>query len=159
METDQNMPTRQPAFEIYTRHPESQPDGQPLITITKGGRFLLNPEAFVSLSSPRKVEMLFDRAARIVGLRSVPTATRHALWVVPRKQEFRNGDADGAPQVYVIEAATYLAHYGIRHGKKRRYTTGKVADVLTIHLDTQSSAPTADDALAQDDMRLPKPRW
>ncbi len=129
-------PTPAPDFEIYNVHPVPQADIQPIVTITKRGHFLLNPQAFEALSYAQKVELLFDRTTRVIGLRSVPTTTPHALWVVPRRSE-RPHD-EGPPQTYIIHAEGFVAEHNINHEKKRRYTTGKVADILTIRLHEES---------------------
>lgn len=127
-------PTPAPDFEIYNVHPVPQANIQPIVTITKRGHFLLNPQAFEALGYSQKVELLFDRTTRVIGLRLVPTTTPHALWVVAHSAERRDdGDAE-----HIIYAERFVAEYNITHKKKRRYTTGKIADILTIRLHEES---------------------
>lgn len=132
-------PTPAPHFETYNARPVPQADTRPIVTITKCGHFLPNPQAFAVLSYAEKMELLFDRTARVIGPRSVPTTTPHALWVVTGKAEAPLDDI--GPRTYVIYGEHFVAEHDINHKKKRRYTTDKIADILIIRLQEERESP------------------
>lgn len=68
------------AFETFKRQ-RLTPSGEPLITIQKKGIFSLNRAAYEALGTPDAVELLYDRGARLIGIRKVSKSVGHAYTV------------------------------------------------------------------------------
>ncbi len=62
-----------PEFEVYCRERVTAPAADvSLVTIDKQGAIILNAAAFVALSYAKAVELLYDPAKQVIGMRTVP---------------------------------------------------------------------------------------
>ena len=64
-------------FETFKRQ-RLKPGAEPLVTIQKKGVLSLNRAAYVALEEPQAVELLYDRDARLIGLRKADSSVEHA---------------------------------------------------------------------------------
>lgn len=106
------------------------------MTITQRGCLLLNRAARAAMGEPEAVELLYDQAERIVGLRPVPVETPHA---------FRVGiSGDGAWGS--IGALGFVRHYGIDRSVARRRLAYLDDGVLCVDLRQPGYAVTSNRA-------------
>jgi hypothetical protein len=111
-------------FEVFTRRMVAQA-GQPAVTIQKRGKAMtLNEAAFHALGRPEAVELLFDREARILGIRAVSPDAETAQPV----SHYARGTT------HAIAAKAFTDYYGIPTEVSRR-RPGEMADgVLCVDL-------------------------
>ncbi len=124
-----------PEFEVYRRGSATTPPpaDTPLVTIEKQGAIVLNKPAYVALSYAQAIELLYDPAKQVIGLRAVPMTQAGAFWVVQR----RGGAAFGPQRLieeWAIYTAAFLEQHGIAPAKRQQFATGMTADILTISL-------------------------
>lgn len=110
-------------FEVFDRRTRPVPS-QATITLQKRGTFSLNRAAFRALGEPEAVELLYDRAERLVGLRNATVDNPFAYPV--RKQQ--NAAS------YLIAGKAFAQHYGISVGVTRRWPAQMVEGILAIDL-------------------------
>lgn len=104
----------------------------PLVTIQVRGYMSLNLAAFEALKTPKAVEMLFNRAERIIGIRKVDPSLVHA--VIVRKQA-------NSPS-YMVSARSFSTLYDIDTSVARRYKAEMQSGVLLIDLKQPSAIAT-----------------
>lgn len=68
-----------PNFEVFKRSDRRDIGRGPAATVLVGGNISLNRAAYEALGQPDAVELLYDRDARIIGLRPVPREVPHAF--------------------------------------------------------------------------------
>ncbi len=110
-------------FEVFKRQ-RLAPDKDPLITIQKKGIFSLNQIAYEALGKPEAVELLYDRDARIIGLRKVDASVQHAYRVRPF----------GSGATWLVSGTAFTKYYEIDLSVPIRYTARKERDMLVIDL-------------------------
>ena len=88
-------------FEVFTGRFKPVSSKVMRVTLNKRGAFSLNHATYDALGQPSYVEMLYDRADRVIGLRPVPEATKHAYPV--RKQ--------GNAKSYLVGATAFCRNY------------------------------------------------
>jgi hypothetical protein len=113
-------------FQVFQRRIPQRISDQPTATITMPGYISLNRAAHIALGEPVAVELLFDRAEHIMGLRPVPVETPHAFPVRPQ------GGKRGGP--VIVSAQAFTRHYGIRQAVSRRWSAYVDDGVLCIDL-------------------------
>jgi hypothetical protein len=111
-------------FEVFDRlrMPSTQ---DPAVTIQKRGALSLNNAAFEALDSPERVELLFDREEKLIGLLKAAKASPNAYLV-------RAVGKNGA--THVISGKSFLTYYGIPLDVARRWIAEKRDDLLVIDL-------------------------
>lgn len=85
----------------------------PHVTIQKRGTLSLNRSAFDALGAPDAVELLYDRDARIVGLRAAPVTSDDASLVRATSKVGRGPwvvSAMAFTKFYEIDISTTLRH-------------------------------------------------
>ncbi|PZS30726.1 MAG: hypothetical protein DLM58_13160 [Pseudonocardiales bacterium] len=111
---------------------------EPTITIQKRGTMSLNKAAQVALGSPAAVELLFDAARRIVGLRRVDPRADHA-YPVRSSTGMENGP-------FVVSAMAFLHFYDIQQPESLRWSAYVCDGVLCVDLDAEAVAVTSNRA-------------
>jgi hypothetical protein len=112
-----------PSFEVFTRR-ATPIVTQPIATIQKRGSISFNEAAFQAIAAPEAVELLFDRSARIVGLRGVDPSAAHAYPV--RKQPNSKS--------FIVAGQAFTQYYGIDTSIARRYPAGVEEKTLVVDL-------------------------
>ena len=103
---------------------------EPAVTLQKRGTISLNHAAFTAIGSPDAVELLFDRHARIVGVRQVDAHSLNAHFVRP---------STAAPTgPYIISAMAFFNVYNIDLPESRRWPAYLEDGVLCIALNSES---------------------
>ena len=102
---------------------------QPTMTIQQKGTFGLNRAAVEALGKAERVELLFDRGARVIGLRPVDESVPHGYPV--RRQN--------ASHSYVVAATAFCQTYGIPTDRARRYTASTEDGILVVDLNTEAT--------------------
>jgi hypothetical protein len=126
-----------PDFETFTR--ELVPlKAEPQVTIQKRGTMSLNKSAHVSIGSPDAVELLYDPAARIIGLRAIDNGVDHSYLV--------RASTRAASGPYVISAMAFFKFYDIDHSQTMRWPAHLDNDVLCIDLNDESTPVTSNRA-------------
>lgn len=108
----------------------------PYITIQKRGVISLNRAAFGALGAPQAVELLYDRTARVVGLRAADPRADDAYQV--------RATAPGGP--FVISAIAFTKHYGIDTSAAHRWLGFVDNGVLCVDLTTPGTPVTSNRA-------------
>ncbi len=116
-----------PNFELFTKR--MVPLGRdPYVTIQKRGTISVSPAAHAALGSPEAVELLYDPAEHIIGLRPVAEPSEHSY---PLRAV---GTKPGGP--YVLSGRAFTKYYGIDTDVSRR-RIGELQDgVLCVDLKT-----------------------
>ena len=112
-----------PNFEVFTKGMVPVPK-EPMVTLQKHGVLSLNAAAVAALGSPAAVELLYDRAEQIIGLRPAEADAPNAypVW---------SGKGSAPAQV---SAAAFTRYYEIRTGLARRRVAVMKDGVLCIDL-------------------------
>ena len=112
-----------PNFEVFTKGMVPVPK-EPMVTLQKHGVLSLNAAAVAALGSPAAVELLYDRAEQIIGLRPAEAGAPNAypVW---------SGKGSAPAQV---SAAAFTRYYEIRTGLARRRVAVMNDGVLCIDL-------------------------
>ena len=111
-------------FEVFTRRSAPRTE-LPRATLQKQGILAVNEAAYALLGAPRAVELLYDRAAGVIGLRAVHPSLPHAYAIRRR----------GKSRSYHVAVAGFARHYGIPMDATRTYPAEKRGDVLAVRLD------------------------
>jgi hypothetical protein len=112
-----------PPFEVFMRRVSPVPRDAAL-TIYPGGVFSINRAACTALGEPEAVELLFDRAEQLIGLRGVAARVPHAY---PLRTQSSSSSV-------LVSGRAFTRHYGISTDVARRYPARMVADVLAVDL-------------------------
>jgi hypothetical protein len=112
-----------PQFEVF-RKGSGPRTTQPRMTIQKGGTFSLNRAAYSALGGPEAVELLYDPASRIIGLRRASALERHAFPI----------RAVGRGNTFALSGRAFCTYYGIPTAEARRFYARPLGDVLTVDL-------------------------
>ena len=122
-----------PDFEVFTRRMIPLVK-QPTVTLQKRGTLSFNKAAHVAMGSPEAVELLYDRAQKIIGIRAVPPEVEHAYPMRPQANK-----ADGP---YIVSGAAFTKYYGIDTDEARRWTAVIEDGVLLIDLGAAGTVVT-----------------
>lgn len=110
-------------MEVFQRR-NLRPSNQPTATITMRGCILLNRAAHTAMGSPDAVELLYDRAERIVGLRPAAQSLLHAFPV--RSQR--------STDTVIISAHGFLRNYSIDNSTSLRRSAWMDDGVLCVDI-------------------------
>jgi len=120
-------------FEVFHRRRGYQrPSAEPEVTITRRGIISLNEPAYAAIGRPETVELLYDRAEQVIGLRPVQREAQHAYPV--RSQ----GGKPGGP--WNVHARGFTLHYGIDTSTAIRRPAVVEDGVLCINLAGEGSS-------------------
>lgn len=72
-------------FEVFTGRFKPASSKTMRVTLNTRGIFSLNDATYTALGKPDYVELLYDRARRVIGMRPVPESTKHAYPVRTQK--------------------------------------------------------------------------
>jgi hypothetical protein len=112
-------------FEVFTK--KMVPLGKkPSVTIQRKGIMSFNQAAYDAIGSPKAVELLYDRAERIIGVRATDPDTPHAYQ--PRGAI----NKDYGP--YLVSGTAFVHYYGIDVSVSRRYPVTVEDGMLCIDL-------------------------
>lgn len=84
------------------------------------------------MGSPQAIELLFNRAKRLIGFRSVEPGKAHGVPI--RKQ--------GVSESYLVAGLTFTKEYNIEIGTARRYSAKMQGNMLIVDLNETSSDAT-----------------
>jgi hypothetical protein len=98
--------------------------GEPHVTIQRRGTLTLNAAAWAALGSPAAVELLYDAAAGLLGLRPAASDLPHVAFV---RRSTRS-----AAGPWVVSAMAFVHHYGIDTSSARRWAARLVDGVLCV---------------------------
>ena len=132
-----------PDFEVFQRR-SAPVVNQPLVTIQARGTMSFNRAAFEALGEPAAVELLYDRAERLMGFRPVDPAAPHAYQ--PRKQ--------GRTANYIVAGTAFTQYFGIETGAARRYPAAMLEGALVVDLKQPGTDATGVRARATKDRPL-----
>lgn len=113
-----------PHFEVFDKRaiPMSK---RPQVTIQSKGTISLNASSYHALGQPRAVELLYDRADRIIGFRPASVDSPNAY---PMR------GVGGSAGTYLVAGGAFLKYYDIPFGKPMRYDAEFAEGVLMIDL-------------------------
>jgi hypothetical protein len=96
---------------------------EPRVTLQRKGPISLNKAAYQALGEPPAIELLFDREAKIVGLRGASSrkANAYSVRVVGKS-------------TYLVAGSAFTKYYGIRVDESRRFPARMYGDVLGFDL-------------------------
>ncbi|HEV3231901.1 MAG TPA: hypothetical protein VG245_06585 [Candidatus Dormibacteraeota bacterium] len=111
-------------FEVFNRSATRAAE-KPFVTIQKKGIFAFNHAAYVALGEPQAVQLLFDKANRVVGFRASDPDDPHV-----------NAVRDNAKHTtHMVPGTAFTKHYGIPTDIARRWPARINGDgILTIDL-------------------------
>lgn len=118
-------------FEVFDKY-HSRSVKEMFVTIQRRGTFSLNRAAFQALGSPTFVELLFNRAKRLVAFRTMDVDSGRAIPVR------RQGNSDS----YMIAGLTFTKEYEIDTNVARRYTAKMQDNLLVVDLNSPSTDAT-----------------
>ncbi len=112
-----------PPFERFSRDMLTLKN-DPQLTIHRRGTISLNKSAYLALGSPDSVELLYDSAEHIVGLRPIDPRAHHAYPV--------RHSSPRSP--FVISAMAYTKYYDIDTTQTLRFNAHLLKDTLCATL-------------------------
>jgi hypothetical protein len=110
-------------FEVFDKRTVLAP-AEPLVTIQKRGFISLNHAAFRALGEPKAVELLYDQAKKVVGLRTAGPGIPTAYPVRPNTK----GTS------YIVSGMAFTKHYGIDTTVARRWPAQMKSSVLCVDI-------------------------
>jgi hypothetical protein len=130
-------------FEVFEKR--MAPLGKaPSVTIQKRGLFSINRAAHALLAEPETVELLYDREARIVGLRPVDPAVPHAYIMRPQ-----SSNRDTGP--LIVAGTAFTQYYNIDTTVSRRWVPELRDGILCIDLDGPSVEIVGNRSISKED--------
>jgi hypothetical protein len=126
-----------PNFETFSRRMVPLKT-DPHVTIQKRGTISLNKSAYLAIGSPDSVELLYDRDARIIGLRKVSGDAENAYHVRASSQ------SPSGP--WVISAMAFTKFYDIDTTTSQRWDAYLDDDVLCVDLRREGTPVTSNRA-------------
>lgn len=121
-----------PNFETFTKRMVPLTKA-PTVTVQKRGILSLNKAAHVAMGEPATVELLFDKAEQIIGMRGLSTEKAHAYPV-------RGVGKDAT--TFIVAGTAFTKYYEINTDVSRRFAAEMVRDVLCINLRGDSTIVT-----------------
>ena len=118
-------------FEVFDKY-HSRSVKEMFVTIQRRGTFSLNRAAFQALGSTKFVELLFNRAKRLIAFR--PMDLDNGRTIPVRRQ----GNSDS----YMIAGLTFTKEYEIDTSLARRYTAKIQNNLLVVDLNSPSADAT-----------------
>lgn len=117
-------------FETFDKRSATS-NKQPMVTITRGGPFSMNRAAQEAMGSPEYVELLYDRADKLIGFR--PSSEDN-----PRAFPVRSQGKNAA--TFVVAGQAFAKHYELDTSVARRYSVAwkKNEGILVLDLKSDS---------------------
>jgi hypothetical protein len=112
------------SFETFKRQ-RTPVSREPFITLQKQGAISFNTAAYEALHSPKHVELLYDREARLIGLQKAAPTVAHAYPVRPLGK---------SGTTHVVSGKAFLTYYGIEIDVARRWKAELRDGMLVIDL-------------------------
>ena len=103
----------------------------PSITIQKRGIFSINRAAYSLIGDANTVELLYDRDARVIGIRPTSDSSPHAYAIRPQNAMKSTGPV-------ILSATAFTQYYRIDTTVSRRWTPILRDGVLCIELEGPS---------------------
>lgn len=116
-----------PNFEVFHR-PKPTPDVIPTVTISPAA-MTLNKTALELLGHPDRVELLFDRDHRLMGIRPAVDGDKRSSF---KASPATSGGAKVAHR-------SFVTHYGIQTAPARRWPAYIEGGVLCVNLNGESA--------------------
>lgn len=116
------------AFEVFDKR-LTPLQKAPAVTIQKRGIIALNPAAYALIGSPKYVELLFDRAEKIVGIRPSTDDVPHAYAFRPQ-----GGAAKGETAPVVVAGTAFVQYYDIDTSVTKRWAPTVKDGILCVDL-------------------------
>jgi len=115
----------QDEWELFTGR-ATKPEAQPLVTIQTRGNMSINQPAWRALGSPEAVELLWNRAQRLVGMRAADPAVPHA---------YKLRASDHA-STHILSFIAFATPYGIEVNtpRSRRYVGEMKGQTLVVSM-------------------------
>jgi hypothetical protein len=110
-------------FEVFDRRAAPAPK-EPFVTIQKGGLISFNRAAYQALGEPEAIELLYNRAERIIGFRKADPKS-------PRSYPMREQNRGGS---HLIAGTAFLRHYEINMDVARRYQADTQDNIVLVDL-------------------------
>jgi hypothetical protein len=120
------------AFEVFDRKAATA-SKNPMVSIQKQGSFSLNRAAYKLMDEPEMVELLFDRAEKLIGFRNVPANNPRAY---PVRAQGKNA------ATFMIAGQAFTKYYGIDTSTARRYSVKMQDGILVLDLKSESTVVT-----------------
>lgn len=108
----------------------------PNVTLQKTGILSINRAAMALIGTPPQVELLWDSARQVIGLR--PTDPENPNAYPARPQNAKEGKGP-----ILVAAATFAQYYKIETGVSRRWVPFVEGDVLCIDLNQPGQVVTS----------------
>lgn len=123
-----------PEFEVFRKRMVPLVK-QPYVTIQRRGVLSFNHAAHEALGKPAAIELLYDAAAQVMGVRGVDPTTEHAY-------AFRQtaGRSNGS---FMVSGIAFAKYYGIPTEVSRRYPAYMDGDVLCVDLSAEGTEVTS----------------
>jgi hypothetical protein len=120
-------------FEVFTGRFKPASSKTMRVTLNKRGVFSLNSATYAALGQPKFVELLYDRASKVIGLRPTEETTKHAYPV--RSQ--RNAKS------YLVGAMAFYQAYDLDVGEGLLAFDPALEDgVLILEQENATAIPT-----------------
>jgi hypothetical protein len=116
-------------FEVFSKQAFAAA-GEPTVSIQRRGIISMNHAAFVALGEPEAVELLYDRAKHLVGLRAVE----------PDAETANPVRSDGSSSGHVVTAMKFTKHYGIPTDVGHRWVAKLDGDILLVEISKRPKA-------------------
>jgi hypothetical protein len=114
-----------PDFEVFKkRTPPPQADAY--VTVQKKGTLGFNRAAYEKLGRPKAIELLYDPAEKIIGLRGADEASEHAY---PIRSAALKRDSS-----FLVSGTAFCNYYGIDITSARRWHAYEDGDILCVDL-------------------------
>lgn len=124
-------------FESFSRQMQTSKD-EPCVTIHKRGTMSLNRPAYESIGFPASVELLFDRGAKMIGLREVPHDLPNAYHV--------RASTPSPSGPWVISAIAFTKYYDIDTTHSKRWAAYLQDGILCVDLTSPGVVVTSNRA-------------
>jgi hypothetical protein len=108
---------------------------QPYVTLQKKGIMSINKAAYLALGSPEAIELLYDREAKIIGLRPVEPSVEHAYPI-------RNA-GDTSANAFLLSGTAFTHYYEIPTPTSVRYPATIEEGMLRIDLKLEGTEVTS----------------
>lgn len=108
---------------------------KPYVTIQKRGTMSFNKAAHEALGSPEAVELLYDKANHVMGIRAIDPSVTHAYPMRPQ--------ANKSEGPYIVSGSAFTKYYGIKTVEARRFSAEMEDEVLIIDLNSGGEVVTS----------------
>lgn len=128
-----------PNFESFSKRMVPT-KSMPAVTIQRRGALSLNRAAYSAIGSPHAVELLYDRSARVIGVRPIKADADNAYAVRPATRK-------SGP--FVVSAMAFSQFYDIDTSCTRRWPAYLEDGVLCVDLSLDNGDPVTSNRTAR----------